>query len=360
VEKYQTNERGSSMTDKAEKSAPAEETIVSYKGFDKDWKCRDFQYKIGETFRHEGSVKACESGFHGCEYPLDVFGYYSPAGNRFAVVEQSGELSRHNDDSKVASRSISIMAEISISGLVEATIEYTSRRCKPIDPESPASATGTQGAASATGDQGAASATGYKGAASATGIQGAASATGYYGAASATSYKGAASATGYKGAASATGYKGAASATGDHGAASATGTQGAASATGDQGAASATGIQGAASATGYYGAASATSYKGAASATGDHGAASATGTQGAASATGDYGAASATGKASVAAATGLNGSAKGASGCAIVLVRRDVDGTIIHIRASKVGENGVKPGVWYSLDENGEFMECAE
>ncbi|HRH15500.1 MAG TPA: hypothetical protein PK225_14280, partial [Azonexus sp.] len=71
------------------------------------------------------------------------------------------------------------------------------------------------------------------------------------------------------------------------------------------------------------------------------------------------GAASATGKASVAAATGLNGSAKGASGCAIVLVRRDVDGTIIHIRASKVGENGVKPGVWYSLDENGEFVECA-
>jgi len=41
-------------------------------------------------------------------------------------------------------------------------------------------------------------------------------------------------------------------------------------------------------------------------------------------------------------------------------VRRDVDGTIIHIRASKVGENGVKPDVWYSLDENGEFMECAE
>ena len=215
-------------------SAPAEETVISYKGFDNAWKCRDFQYKVGKTFTHDGSVNACESGFHACEYPLDVFEYYPPAGSRFAVVKQYGELSRHDGDSKVASKSISIMTEISISGLVEATIEYTSRRCKPIDPESPASATGTQGAASATGDHGAASATGYKGAASATG------------------------------------------------------------------------------------------------------------------------------KASVAAATGLNGSAKGASGCAIVLVRRDVDGTIIHIRASKVGENGVKPGVWYSLDENGEFMECAE
>ena len=240
------------MIAKTNTSAPAEETVISYKGFNNVWKCRDFQYKVGENFTHDGSVKACESGFHACEYPLDVFEYYPPAGSRFAVVKQYGELSRHDDGSKVASKSISIMAEISISGLVEAAIEYTSRRCKPIDPESPASATGTQGAASETGDNGAASATGIHGAASATG------------------------------------------------------------------------------------------YKGAASATGDHGAASATGI------------------ASIAAATGLNGSAKGASGCAIVLVRRDVDGTIIHIRASKVGENGVKPDVWYSLDENGEFMECAE
>jgi len=339
------------MIAKTNTSAPAEETVISYKGFDNAWKCRDFQYKIGETFRHEGSVKACESGFHACEYPLDVFEHYPPVGSRFAVVKQYGELSRHDGDSKVASKSISIMTEISISGLVEATIEYTSRRCKPIDPESPASATGIQGAASATG---------YKGAASATGDQGAASATGDYGAASATSYKGAASATGYKNAASATGTQGAASATGTQGAASATGIQGAASATGSHGAASATGYKGAASATGDQGAASATGDHGAASATGYKGAASATGDQGAALATGDHGAASATGKASVAAATGLNGSAKGASGCAIVLVRLDVDGTIIHIRASKVGENGVKPGVWYSLDENGEFMECVE
>ena len=285
------------MIAKTNTSAPAGEPVISYKGFDNVWKCRDFQYEVGKTFTHDGSVNACESGFHACEYPLDVFEYYPPAGSRFAVVKQYGELSRHDVDSKVASKSISIMAAISISGLVESAIEYTSRRCKPIDPESPASATGTQGAASATG---------YKGAASATGTQGAASATGDYGAASAAGYKGAASATGYKGAASAAGDKGAASATG---------------------------------------------YKGAASATGD---------QGAALATGDHGAASATGKASVAAATGLNGSAKGASGCAIVLVRLDVDGTIIHIRASKVGENGVKPGVWYSLDENGEFMECVE
>jgi len=325
------------------------ETITSFKGFDKNLKCRDFQYEIGKEFKHKGKVEACKSGFHACEYPLDVFNYYPPAGSRFAIVRQGGPLMRDGSDTKVASQSITITAEINVAGLVKAAIEYTTSRCLPISPESPASATGHQGAASATGDQGAASATGYQGAASATGTRGAASATGDQGAASATGDQGAASATGYQGAASATGYQGAASATGTRGAASATGTRGAASATGYQGAASATGIRGAASATGT---------RGAASATGDQGAASATGHQGAASATGIQGAASATGESSVALSTGKNGRAMSIDGGAIVLVHRDNDGHILHILASKVGENGVKAGVWYTLDATGEFVEA--
>ena len=130
------------------------EKIKSFKGFDKNWKCRDFQYKVGETYTHDGAVKACESGFHACEYPLDVFGYYPPASSKFAEVEQSGEVGRDGGDSKIASKSISISAEISIAGLVKAAIGYTTSRCGPINPESPASATGYQGAASATGYSG--------------------------------------------------------------------------------------------------------------------------------------------------------------------------------------------------------------
>ena len=42
---------------------------------------------------------------------------------------------------------------------------------------------------------------------------------------------------------------------------------------------------------------------------------------------------------------------------AIVLVHRNDDGEIAHIRASKVGDNGIKAGVWYSLDEDGQFVE---
>ncbi len=161
-----------------------EVTITTYKGFDANWKCRDFQYEIGKTYVHQGAAVACNSGFHACEYPLDVFSYYAPASSKFAVVEQAGSLSRHSDDSKVASSKITVKAEINLAGIIKAAIEYTTKRCKLIDPEYPASATGDQGAASATGDQGAASATGTRGAASATGYQGAAIASGYEGRAS--------------------------------------------------------------------------------------------------------------------------------------------------------------------------------
>ena len=185
--------------------------ITTYKGFDANLACRGFQYEVGKTYKHEGPVEACSSGFHACEYPLDVFSYYPPANSRFATVEQSGALSRDDEDSKVSSSKISIKASIDIAGLVKAAIEYTTRRCKPIDH--------------------------------------------------------AASATGYRGAASATG--------------------------------------------GY----------------------------------------------SVALATGVYGRACAADGCAIVLVNRANDGSIRHIRAAKVGESGIKPGVFYTLDDGGNFVE---
>ena len=174
---------------------------MNYKGMNKDMTCRGFQYEIGKEYETEKAV-ACECGFHACEYPLDVFNYYPPASSRFFEVEQSGETSKNGTDSKVSSTKIKIGAELSISGLVKAAVEFTKERCAQAEGEK---ATGTRGAASATGDQGAASATGYQGAASATGYQGAASATGDQGAASATGDQGAASATGYHGAASATG-----------------------------------------------------------------------------------------------------------------------------------------------------------
>ena len=124
---------------------------LTYKGFDSSLKCRGFQYQVGETYEHEGEVKTCSGGFHACEYPLDVFGYYPPSGSRFAEVEQDGEISSYGGDSKVASKRITIKAEISIAGLINAALDYTFSRVKPVDPNSPASNSGTQGVAASFG-----------------------------------------------------------------------------------------------------------------------------------------------------------------------------------------------------------------
>ena len=97
------------------------------------------------------------------------------------------------------------------------------------------------------------------------------------------------------------------------------------------------------------------------------------GSRSASSATGDRSASSATGDRSsseitpaddgrklhaVAAAFGEDSKAKAPDGCAIVCVYRNDDGELIHIRASKVGDNGIKPNVWYTLNEDGEFVEA--
>jgi hypothetical protein len=222
----------------------AVEAITAFKGFDQNWQCRGFQFSIGQTYTHEGRVKACESGFHSCEYPLDVFSYYVPADSRYAEVKASGDICKHADDSKIASRTVAISAEIGIPGIVKAAISYVTSRCTPAKAEH---ATGDRSASSATGDRSASSATGY---------------------------------------------------------------QSASSATGDR---------------------SASEIKPNEDGIPQH---------------------------AVAIATGIEGRARDPAGSAIVLCYRNDDGEMIHIRASKAGENGIAPDTWYSLNSDGDFVKA--
>ena len=147
--------------------------IISYKGFDKDFKCRGYQYEVGQTYTHDGEVEACASGFHACPMPMDVFNYYLPVGNRFAVVEQSGETDAR--DEKVASSRLTVKAEISLPDIIEAQIDWVLSK---VDKATSNHNTGDSSVSSATGDSSASSATGYSSASSATGNSSASSATG--------------------------------------------------------------------------------------------------------------------------------------------------------------------------------------
>ena len=151
-------------------------------------------------------------------------------------------------------------------------------------------------------------------------------------------------ATGDRGHAAATGYSGHAAATGYSGHAAATGDRGHAAATGDRGHAAATGDSGHAAATGYSGHAAATGYSGHAAATGD---------SGHAAATGDSGHAAATGKFGISASLGWNGTAHAGADGAIVLAFWNDNFELVHVFASRVGENGIEAGKTYRLNADG-------
>ncbi|EII3391501.1 hypothetical protein LG449_003015 [Salmonella enterica] len=232
--------------------------IVTFKGFNKDLKCRDFQFKIGKTFHHDGKVEACGSGFHACECPFDVFSYYPPAESRYAETISFGVIDREEiGDTKIASASITIKAELTLPQFIQRGIEWIwSKIDKSLEQQI---MTGDWSAATNTGDWSAATNTGNQSAATNTG---------------------------------------------------------------------------------------------------NRSAATNTGNRSAATNTGDWSAAEVSGSQSVAASLGIEGKARASEGGAIVLCYRDEDGELIHIRASKVGENGIMPDIWYQLNEDGEFVEC--
>ena len=221
-----------------EKMKKENKEIIAYKGFDKNLKCRDYQYEVGKTFEHKGKVEACESGFHACEYPLDVFRYYPPSSSRFAIVKMHGETSKDSDDTKIASAKITIETEIKLPEMINRAVDWIKNKINWSDDNT--------------------------------------------------------------------------SNTGDWSAATNTGNQSAATNTGDWSAATNTG---------------------------------------------DWSAAEVSGCGSVAIAIGRTSKSKADNGGAIVCVYRDCNGDLMHIKASKVGENGIKANTWYTLDADGEFVE---
>ena len=301
--------------------------MKGYKGFDKDLKCRDFQYEVGKDYTTKGKIEACKNGFHFCENPMDVLGYYPPSDSRYCIVESSGQEDRDGDDSKVATSKIHISAEIGLKGLIEAGVKFILDKVNWKDNKE-----------SNTGDQSAATNTGDRSAATNTGDRSAATNTGNWSAATNTGDQSAAANTGDQSAATNTGDRSAATNTGDRSAATNTGNWSAATNTGDQSAAANTGDQSAATNTG------------------DRSAATNTGDRSAATNTGNWSAAIVSGKGSVAMAIGYKSKAKGSLGCWIVLAEQNDNYEIIDVQSVKVDGEKIKADTFYTL-VNGEFIE---
>ena len=137
-----------------------------FKGFDKDLKCKDFQYEIGKEYTEE-TADICNCGFHACEFPMDVFGYYPPSDSRYCEVELEENGQKSSDDSQRVGKKISVKAEIGIAGIIKAGVEYIKEQVDWEDDK--ATNTGNYSAATNTGDRSAATNTGYRSAATNTG-----------------------------------------------------------------------------------------------------------------------------------------------------------------------------------------------
>ena len=284
--------------------------MKAYKGFDKDLKCKGFQYEVSKEYE-EGSAELCKKGFHACENPLDTFRYYGPTDSRYCEVDVDDNGERNGADSKVCGKHIKIGAEIGLKGVINAGVRFVFDKCESATEEN------------------------------------------------ASGWSGNAAASGWSGNAAASGWRGNAAASGWRGNAAASGTSGNAAASGWSGNAAASGWRGNAAASGEMGNAAASGWSGNAAASGERGNAAASGTRGTAAVTGRHGKASAIGKQCVAVAWGQDSLARGSVGNWLVVSERDDDGNIIDAKIVMVDGEAVKENTWYTL-QNGEISEVEE
>ena len=147
-----------------------------YKGFDKNMKCRDFQYEEGEIYTHPDTPKLCDEGFHACEVPLDCLKYYVPAdGSIYREVEMEGVTDERGDDSKRVGKVIKIGAKLSIRSLVLLSIHIIKQKTEG----SPASTSKYKSTAATSGDYSTAATSGEYSTAATSGYKSTAATSGY-------------------------------------------------------------------------------------------------------------------------------------------------------------------------------------
>ena len=105
--------------------------IITYKGFDKDFKCRGFQYEVGNTYETDDDIACCNRGFHACESPMEVFDYYDMLTSRFAEVEQSGKIDKEAASTKTCSSRIKIKAELKLADIINLGVEWLKEITSP-------------------------------------------------------------------------------------------------------------------------------------------------------------------------------------------------------------------------------------
>ena len=150
--------------------------MKGYKGFDKNWKCRDMQYEVGKTYE-EAEARLCNKGLHFCENPFDVFSYYSPENqSRYAVVEAENVTDEKDSDTKRVAKKLTIKTELNLIGIVKAGMEYIKEH---INVEKIKEKAFDESMAATSGDESTAATSGYRSMAATSGYRSTAATSGY-------------------------------------------------------------------------------------------------------------------------------------------------------------------------------------
>jgi hypothetical protein len=157
------------------------EKVTGYKGFDKNLRCREFQYEIGKSYEHGGDVSLCASGFHFCESPLDAFNYYPPGASRYAVVEAEDVSDKKEGDSKRVCRKLKIVREITLAELTEDAVSQIQEAWKKTDGKLKeiAASSGDSSTAASSGDSSTAASSGHSSTAASSGHSSTAASSGH-------------------------------------------------------------------------------------------------------------------------------------------------------------------------------------
>ena len=102
----------------------SDKVITSYKAFDKNMQCLNFQYEVGKEYEMDGEIKCCKRGFHACKSPMEVWNYYDMLNSRYAEVEQSGKIEKEENSTKVCSSRIKIKAELKLADIINIGVEW--------------------------------------------------------------------------------------------------------------------------------------------------------------------------------------------------------------------------------------------
>lgn len=285
------------------------EPRTGYKAFDKNLQCRGFQYEVGQTYRSGEPPVPCQSGFHFCDYALDVLDHY-PVDSRFAVVRAGGTL--ESGCRKSVCSELSVVQELGIGDLIEAFVKQVGSKAVSSGDNSTAVSSGDNSKAASSGD--------YSTAASSGCCSKAASSGGYSKAALSGDHSKAAS-------------------SGDHSKAASSGHGSKAASSGYNSTAASFGYGSKAASSGYYSKAASFGDRSKAASSGDHSTATC-------------------GRHGYAAAAGVGGAVSGGEGSALA-VGCIVDGKRT-FAVGTVGEDGILPGVLYKADTRGRLVPAKE